>query len=728
MVRGWQPVETPIGGGGISVEYEKSPVRVAGAFTAMPILAEDGPFKDYEAAFGGALLLDTGKFNGSLMGAYLEPRTSSVRPSLFAYGSLGSEVGVTPPPFAVRGVAAGGGWNSRVRVPRADELGAFPFLMALDNPGAIGADGPSVDPLKVLTSLIGPPRPWVIPQEGDLWFAAGVAFDCFKTLRGRAMLLVQTGSELTISLLGAGGAQLPTQSEKKIARLEIGFEVTVKPVAGELSISAGFTEKTFLIDEKCKLRGGVGMKFWFGKHPRAGDFALILGALPRGRELPGHYPKSEPAGLDWGIGNTIKISGTAYAPLKASEENPSTPEERGELIIVGSRRHRDPADVERIKVKVPAGTFSPDLATNLSSVTARISLDGWTGTLNESSDEFVFTPAGSYETIGPDTGFTIQLSRIPISRKVGTAPITVTEYSRTSGSAFPDRSTTFDVGKFPADFSMHDFIAGALVIDNGGEVTLTWKRSTNATYELLYGDTSLNVTNETSRTITNVKSDTTFYLRGTTSSDPTNPVTRILTTQVTVRKPDLDVGNLTVHGETLFNNTVRAMSAVTVTGGMTVEGALTANGTLTANGDVNAAVVDKTVRVADLRGPAGTPLKINSHVTVPTGNNVSIGGSATVIGTLVAAGAVQFATALFSAQPTRKNYPRGTTKPSEGSKWTMTAAKDGFLVVEAASHQWFTDDEMHGRKHRIFVSTPGITYYFDLVAQGKKTQQHSQGI
>lgn len=35
---------------------------------------------------------------------------------------------------------------------------------------------------------------------------------------------------------------------------------------------------------------------------------------------------------------------------------------------------------------------------------------------------------------------------------------------------------------------------------------------------------------------------------------------------------------------------------------------------------------------------------------------------------------------------------------------------------------------MHGRKHRIFVSTPGITYYFDLVAHGKKTQQGSPGI
>ncbi|MEU1376890.1 hypothetical protein ABZ442_24985 [Streptomyces triculaminicus] len=234
-------------------------------------------------------------------------------------------------------------------------------------------------------------------------------------------------------------------------------------------------------------------------------------------------------------------------PLKASPENPSVPEEKGELIIVGARRHRDPVDVEWIRVKVPAGTMAPDLAGNLTSATARISLDGWTPHVDESSDEFVFTPAADHETIGPDIGFTIQLSQIPINRKVGTAPITVTERSRTGQSAFQDRPTAFDVGKFPADFYLRNLIANPLVINNGGEITLTWERSTNATYELLHGATSLNVTNETTRTITNVTSDTTFYLRGTTG-DPTNPVVRVLTVQVTVLKPDLHVRNLTVSG------------------------------------------------------------------------------------------------------------------------------------------------------------------------------------
>lgn len=306
-VRGWSPIGTPDGENGLSVDYVNPPLRIAGALTALPASPP------YKTVVGGVLLVDTGAFNGSAMGAYVVPDGSGAQPSLFAYGALGSETGFGPPMFQVRGISAGFGWNSRVRVPSADALGSFPFLIALDNPGEIGADDEEVDPLKVLSALIGGSAPWVRPQEGDLWFAAGLAFDCFETLRGHAMALVQTGSDLTISLLGVAGAQLPTKSDKKIARVEIGIEATLRPTAGELSIGAGFTEKTFLIDPNCKLRGGVGMKFWFGEHAHAGDFALILGALPRGRELPARYPKQQPAGITWGVGSTVNITGSAYA-------------------------------------------------------------------------------------------------------------------------------------------------------------------------------------------------------------------------------------------------------------------------------------------------------------------------------------------------------------------------------------------------------------------------------
>ncbi|MEU9472200.1 DUF6603 domain-containing protein [Streptomyces avermitilis] len=300
-VRGWSPIDAPGGENGLSVDYSSPPLRISGALTALPVSPP------YKAVVGGVLVVDTGAFNGSAMGAYVVPKDGT-QPSLFAFGSLGSGVGFGPPLFQVRGIAAGFGWNSRVRVPMATELEEFPFLVALDQPG-----GRDAGALEMLGKLIGGQDAWVRPQEGDLWFAAGLAFDCFETFRGRAMALVQTGSDLTISLLGVAGMQLPTKSERKIARLEIGIEATLRPAAGELSIGAAFTEKTFLIDPNCKLHGGVGMKFWFGDHPHAGDFAFMLGAVPAGRELPVRYSRQQPAGLTWSIGSTVTISGNAYA-------------------------------------------------------------------------------------------------------------------------------------------------------------------------------------------------------------------------------------------------------------------------------------------------------------------------------------------------------------------------------------------------------------------------------
>ncbi|MEW1675434.1 hypothetical protein AB0O47_19615 [Streptomyces noursei] len=278
---------------------------------------------------------------------------------------------------------------------------------------------------------------------------------------------------------------------------------------------------------------------------------------------------------------------TSPDPIKASPENPAEPEVTGELIITLSPKF-GPVDVERFKVHVPAGAMASELATNLSAANARISLGGWATRLND-SDEFEFIPTATYETINPGTGITIQISQLPISRKVGTAPITVTERSREGGKGtFHNRATTFNIGKFPADFYMRDFNADPLVINNGGEVTLTWERSTNATYELLYGDTSLNVTNETTRKITNVKSDTTFYLRGTTSSDPNNPATRTLSAQVTVLQPDIEVRNLTVHGTTqLIGDTQTNNLRISAGHTLTADGPTVTNGTFTANGPID---------------------------------------------------------------------------------------------------------------------------------------------
>lgn len=261
---------------------------------------------------------------------------------------------------------------------------------------------------------------------------------------------------------------------------------------------------------------------------------------------------------------------TTPSPLKASPENPQAPEEIGEVVISVARQSGTPADVEWIRVKVPAGTMAPDLATDLNKISPRISLTGWTVRLDAAAKEFVCAPTGGHAPIGPDTGFTIQLSDITVSRKVGTAPVTVTESSRTGTSAFQNRTTVFNLGKFPADFYLRNFKCEPSIINNGGDVELTWERSANATYELLHPGVDRDVTNRTTLDIEGVKSDTTFYLRATTG-DPTNPVVRIVSTQVTVLRPDLEVGSLTVHGDTILKGPFTANGPVDLSDGRQVK-------------------------------------------------------------------------------------------------------------------------------------------------------------
>ncbi|MEV4611519.1 hypothetical protein AB0K43_02805 [Kitasatospora sp. NPDC049258] len=252
------------------------------------------------------------------------------------------------------------------------------------------------------------------------------------------------------------------------------------------------------------------------------------------------------------------VVSTTPSPLKASPENPQVPEETGEVVISVSRQSGTPADVRSVRVKVPAGVMSPDLATDLAKVTPRITLAGWSARLDAAAKEFVFSPAADHTPVGPELGFTIQLSDIPMSRKVGTAPVTVTESSRTGSSAFQDRTVVFNIGKFPADFYLRNFLCEPSIIPNGGDVKLTWERSANAKYDLLYPGVERDVTDRSGLELEGIKSDTTFYLRATTG-DPSNPVVRILSTQVSVLKPDLDIGNLTVNGITRTNGAVNMM-------------------------------------------------------------------------------------------------------------------------------------------------------------------------
>ncbi|PZG30773.1 hypothetical protein C1I98_30965, partial [Spongiactinospora gelatinilytica] len=306
---GWS-IGTPGDGEGVTVSYRVPPLSVTGTLAALPASPP------YRTVLGGVLLVESTLVGGSAVGAYVVPGESGVQPSMFAFGALGRDKGIGPPPFQVRGIALGMGWNSQIRQPAIEEVADFPFVVALDDPGAIGGAGG--DPVQVLRNLTAGDAPWVRPSEGGVWVAAGLAFSCFDVLFGRALAMVQTGADLTIALLGVGSAELPRKAGRKFAKAEIALEAVLKPNAGEMRLSAALTPASFVIDPNCKLRGGATLAVWYGPSPQAGDFVLSLGGYHPNYRPPAHYPVPARLGFDWDLTGSVTVSGSAYFAVTPS--------------------------------------------------------------------------------------------------------------------------------------------------------------------------------------------------------------------------------------------------------------------------------------------------------------------------------------------------------------------------------------------------------------------------
>ncbi|WP_323178866.1 DUF6603 domain-containing protein [Streptomyces sp. NBC_00568] len=303
-------------GASVSVEYRNSPLTILGGLAAL----DASRYPDYEAVAGGVLVVDTGTFSGSAVAAAFVPAAGG-KTSFFAFGALGSAKGIGLPAFQVRGIAAGMGWRSNLRLAGTEDLAEFPFLKALDDPASIGmdADG-NADPIGVLEKLTSPPvgQPWVTPAaagEDPLWLAAGLAFTVAEFFNGSAMAVLQTGEDLTLAMLGMAGMEFPKKANRKYASVEIALEIVLKPKAGELSFSAALTPNSYVIDPSCRLRGGVAAKIWFGPSPNRGDFVVTVGGYHRNYKQPDTYPSVPRLGFDWDLSGAVTISGSAYLAL-----------------------------------------------------------------------------------------------------------------------------------------------------------------------------------------------------------------------------------------------------------------------------------------------------------------------------------------------------------------------------------------------------------------------------
>lgn len=290
---------------GIGISYDKPPLGISGT-----LINATPPGGDL--AFEGEVTVGTDSFVVQCFGFYGEQSNFT---SMFIFGDLSYPFG-GPPSFFVNGAALGFGYNSNLRNPTMQDLSSFPFLEALPLSNAPGPNlfGNNPQPQQVLNDLMqgGSSLPWVSPVDSDLWFAGGITFNSFKLVNSEAMLLVEDGNELVLSLVGKSKASFPQESDTPYAQIELDFEVTCTPDQGTFSAMALLSSNSYLFDPACVMTGGFAFDVWFGDNPHSGDFVLTLGGYNPMFVAPAYYPSVPQVGFHWPMDSSITIQGGAY--------------------------------------------------------------------------------------------------------------------------------------------------------------------------------------------------------------------------------------------------------------------------------------------------------------------------------------------------------------------------------------------------------------------------------
>jgi hypothetical protein len=299
---------------GLGVSYSEPPLSIAGSFTNLS--------SDTTADYQGGLVIEAEAFTLEAFGYYGDGGAGPGQtfPSMFIFLEGGAEIG-GPPFFFVTGFAAGFGLNSSVTLPTVDQVAAFPMIAALPgtpqpNPNALG--GPNPSPLTVLGTLTSASPPWIVPERGEFWGAAGITFTTFDLVQSQALLVVEAGQDLSLTLLGLSTARLPQEGDHVYAQIELELEARLEPAQGEFWFEAVLAPSSFLIDPACHLTGGFAFCIWFGPSPHAGDFVLTLGGYHPAFSPPAYYPAVPRLGISWQPGGGVTVGGKGYLALTPS--------------------------------------------------------------------------------------------------------------------------------------------------------------------------------------------------------------------------------------------------------------------------------------------------------------------------------------------------------------------------------------------------------------------------
>ncbi|WP_338930789.1 hypothetical protein WEB32_04110 [Streptomyces netropsis] len=242
---------------------------------------------------------------------------------------------------------------------------------------------------------------------------------------------------------------------------------------------------------------------------------------------------------------------TSPAPLRVATD---TSDGHAALRITVTNPGPGPVTCDTITVAVPTGRGTDALTAAPETITARTEGHGDWEAEHRGGGVFRVRPALPGTGLKPGEQFVLTLDDIVVNEAVGTVTLGISEVSGDGNGLSHERASgSWKLAKSPAEAMLEDFVPDRPVVTNGETVTLTWKGIDGPDYVLFYGDQPPQTVNDCmvdghgTWPSPALHDTTAFMLLASTEKDSV-PVTYGLTTAVTVRVPDLEVGSLDANG------------------------------------------------------------------------------------------------------------------------------------------------------------------------------------
>nr|RBQ88774.1 hypothetical protein FVER53263_11121 [Fusarium verticillioides] len=290
---------------GFDMSFTRMPIQIAGALHHKP---------GTKAYFGGvAISLST--FSIAALGSYEQVPANAAAgtpeyDSFFIYAMMEGLI-FTMGWAEVRGLMAGFGYNSRLRLPNVEQLSSFPLIQGFDQAGGFNMN-------QAVKSLTGPDA-FVTPSMGSIWLALGLVIRACEAIDMRAVATVALGPNQTdIGLIARATATLPRRAspDKALVLIDLSVVGKLDLVNGELSVDGLINPTSFILNKDCRPSGGFAIRSWFGKNnPHSGDWVVSFGGYHPMYQVPAHYPRPQRLGISWTLSSNLRVTGNAYAAI-----------------------------------------------------------------------------------------------------------------------------------------------------------------------------------------------------------------------------------------------------------------------------------------------------------------------------------------------------------------------------------------------------------------------------